>query len=330
MADKYSYDKNTDYQAVINDAVAKGDWETARIAETQRNAKIRGEGLNAEQTYKYQNNFTPTSTTTATPTSFTSTSSTASTASSAPTYTQPEMSSEYKDALNNVLNFKEFSYDSASDPLYQNYKDQYTRNGQTASNNTLAQISARTGGLASSYAGQAAQQTYNSYMQALNDKVPELYQLAYSKYMDEFTMAQNKLSAAADYDEKNYSRNLDTYNVNYQAYSDAQDRALAAQQLEYEQSQTAYQNALNLATLAASYGDYSGLNGFGVDTSNLVTKTPTANPKANDDDDTEDTESKTLQSALNRGVSSGAISDSLAKQIAAKYGYDWVVTKKRT
>ena len=42
----------------------------------------------------------------------------------------------------------------------------------------LGQVAARTGGLASSYAGSAAQQTYDGYMSALADKVPELRQLA--------------------------------------------------------------------------------------------------------------------------------------------------------
>lgn len=51
-------------------------------------------------------------------------------------------------------------------------------------NDTLAKISARTGGLASSYAGQAAQGAYNSYMDQLNAAVPELRNLAYQMYRD--------------------------------------------------------------------------------------------------------------------------------------------------
>ena len=45
-----AYDKNTDYQAMINDAVAKGDYTSAAVFEQQRNEKIKGEGITNYQT----------------------------------------------------------------------------------------------------------------------------------------------------------------------------------------------------------------------------------------------------------------------------------------
>ncbi len=83
------------------------------------------------------------------------------------------------------LNREAFSYDPEQDATYQQYKDSYTRQGKQAMEDTLAQVSARTGGLASSYANTASQQTYDGYMAALADKIPELKQLAYQMYMDE-------------------------------------------------------------------------------------------------------------------------------------------------
>ena len=47
------YDKNTDYQAAINSAVAAKDYAAAAQYEKLRNAKIQGEGLNFEQTKQY-------------------------------------------------------------------------------------------------------------------------------------------------------------------------------------------------------------------------------------------------------------------------------------
>ena len=47
------YDKNTDYQAAINSAVAAKDYAAAAQYEKLRNAKIQGEGLNYEQTHQY-------------------------------------------------------------------------------------------------------------------------------------------------------------------------------------------------------------------------------------------------------------------------------------
>lgn len=107
---------------------------------------------------------------------------------------------------NELINRGKFSYNAESDPLYQNYADQYTRNGSRAMQDTLAQISSRTGGLASSYAGTAAQQTYGNYMQALNDKIPELYQLAYSMWRDEGNEMRDNLNLLRDMDRDEFEK----------------------------------------------------------------------------------------------------------------------------
>lgn len=49
-----SFEKGTDYQAIINKAVAAGDYLTAAYAEQRRNAKIDALGLDQEKTFKYQ------------------------------------------------------------------------------------------------------------------------------------------------------------------------------------------------------------------------------------------------------------------------------------
>ena len=53
-------------------------------------------------------------------------------------------------------------------------KDTYTREGQRAMQDTIGQVSARTGGIASSYATSAGNQAYNYMMQQLGDKIPQL------------------------------------------------------------------------------------------------------------------------------------------------------------
>lgn len=52
-ASQYSYDNNVDYMALINEAVANGNYQQAAIYEQQRNAKIAGQGLAYEQTSNY-------------------------------------------------------------------------------------------------------------------------------------------------------------------------------------------------------------------------------------------------------------------------------------
>lgn len=55
MSVMYGYDPNTDYQALINEAIAKNDMARAAIYEQQRNEKIQGEGLGMAQSSLYAN-----------------------------------------------------------------------------------------------------------------------------------------------------------------------------------------------------------------------------------------------------------------------------------
>ena len=144
------------------------------------------------------------------------------------------------DALTDaILGRDPFSYDKNKDPLYQQYAESYTRGGQRGMQDTLAQVSARTGGLASSYAQSAAQQTYNNYMAALADKVPELQQLAYSMYMDDIAMDRADLNMLMGLDDTDYGRWSDNRNFNYGAYRDSVGDAQWQQQFAYQQAQDA-------------------------------------------------------------------------------------------
>ena len=105
-----------------------------------------------------------------------------------PTY-QSAYDAQIDALLNQYLNREKFSYDAESDPLYQQYRDIYTREGNRSMNDTLAAAAAGAGGM-SSYAMTAAQQANNYYMAQLGDKIPELQQLAYEMYMDDLGLQQ--------------------------------------------------------------------------------------------------------------------------------------------
>lgn len=111
-----------------------------------------------------------------------------------------------KDAMQKVLNRDKFQYDLNGDALYQQYKDRYIQQGKQAMMDTMGQASALTGGYGNSYAQQAGQQTYQGYLQGLNDKVPELYQLALDRYNQEGTDLLNKYGLLSDRYDKEYSR----------------------------------------------------------------------------------------------------------------------------
>lgn len=83
---------------------------------------------------------------------------------------------------NDWMNREKFSYDIGSDPMYQQYKEQYSALGKLAMEDTMGQASALTGGYANSYAQTVGQQAYQQYMDQLNAMVPELYSMARSNY----------------------------------------------------------------------------------------------------------------------------------------------------
>lgn len=159
----------------------------------------------------------------------------------APTYTSGYQN-EIKEMTAQIKEREPFSYAPETDPTYQQYKEQYTRSGEQAMEDTLGQVSARTGGYASSYAGSAAQQSYNSYMSALNDKIPELRQLAYQMYRNEGDALRadlNMLLSLEQGDYMKYQNELGQYNTDrefdfradQEAYDRQQDRAEKADRL---------------------------------------------------------------------------------------------------
>ena len=123
---------------------------------------------------------------------------------------QSQWQTQLDDTLNQILNREKFSYDLNGDALYQQYKDQYVNQGQQAMMDTMGQAQAMTGGYGNSYAQTAGQQTYQGYLQQLNDKVPELYQLALDQYNREGQDLYNQYGLYADRDNQDYDRYRDT------------------------------------------------------------------------------------------------------------------------
>jgi len=211
----------------------------------------------------------------------------------------PEYNSQYSgmaDAqLNKLLNRDPFAYNVETDPLYAAYRKQYNREGQRASANALGQAASATGGIPSSYANTASEQAGHYYSSQLTDKIPELYKLAYDQYLQEYQMMQGDLSAAQSMGDREmqlwqtllgqYNRDrdfdygtwMDGYNIlanNYNTVQGADNTAYGRfaneRDFGYNQlldtighQQNQYGNQVNLAGLAAQYGDLSKLGGSG-------------------------------------------------------------------
>jgi len=210
-----------------------------------------------------------------------------------------------QDLLGQIVNREAFSYDPETDPLYSQYRKQYTREGQRAAADALGAAAAASGGIPSSYAATAAGQAGDYYASRLTDKIPELQQLAYSQYMNDHSMKLSDLGAvqgAEQSDYQKYLNDLSQYNTDrsfdYGVWSDARQRAandlqtaIGLEQLDYQKyrdqlsqyntdrefsyaqlldeigQQTQLRGeALDKAQLAAGYGDHSFLNQMGINT----------------------------------------------------------------
>ena len=150
---------------------------------------------------------------------------------------------------------------------YQALADRYGQQGRMSMQDVMGQISSRTGGLASSYAGTVAQQQYNNYMTKLEEAAREMYS---SERQD---LAQNAslASSLAQQDYGRYQDRLAQFNadraLDYNAWQDWQNRVTDAVVRQEEKERTDYQDILTRALQAAEYGDYRYLNALGIDTS---------------------------------------------------------------
>ena len=141
---------------------------------------------------------------------------------------------QLNDTLNKILNREEFSYDLNGDALYQQYKDQYTTQGKQAMMDTMGQAAAMTGGYGNSYAQSVGQQTYQGYLQQLNDKVPELYQIARDQYNQEGQDLYNQAALMAQQEEQEYGRHRDSVSDYYTELDYLTGRADKEAQTDYE------------------------------------------------------------------------------------------------
>ena len=150
---------------------------------------------------------------------------------------QSQHMSELNNIYNQILGRKAFTYDMSNDPFYQNYRQMYINAGKQAMSDTVGQASALTGGYGNSWAATAGQQQYNQYLQQLNDRIPELQQMALDRY-----------NAEGDLLNQQYNLMSDAYNREYSEWQDAYNRWLN----ERDYAQSNYESERSF-----DYGQYS-------------------------------------------------------------------------
>ena len=147
-----------------------------------------------------------------------------------------------------IMNRPKFQYDVNKDPLFQQYKNQYTVQGQRAMQDTVGQMAGLTGGYGNSWGATVGSQAYQAYLQQLNDRIPELEQRAFDRYTAEGDEMRANMDLTRALEDMDYSRYRDTV-------SDWQtDRNFAnilySQERNWEQ--TDWQNMRNYYTTLAN------------------------------------------------------------------------------
>ena len=203
---------------------------------------------------------------------------------------QSAWQTQLNDIIQKIQNREKFSYDLNGDMLYQQYKDQYTTQGKMAMMDTMGQAAAMTGGYGNSYAQSVGQQAYQGYLQQLNDRVPELYQLALNQYNTEGQAMYDQASLIAGMENQDYGRYRDQvadYNAElarlaeearYQAeqdygiwsddmgfqYQQGRDAVADAQwQAQFDEAKRQYDEQMALSTNKSSGSGGSGGSGGG-------------------------------------------------------------------
>lgn len=278
-----AYNKDIDYQAKINEAVSNNDYKSAAEYEKSRNEKIENEKLPYQKTNRYSGWLDDTDYSIelrnqmASGASKNKVSSTlkkrvnkASGTDGLSHYAyddvydaairyimegnefsydaeRPEYKNTYEDEIRELLDsindLKSFSYNPESDDLYRYYKAQYNREGKRAMEDLIGELSINTGGVASSYAVSAAGQMLENYNNKLTDKIPELYDDAYRRYLESLDFERDNLDLLQKLSDREYNaylKELDQYNkdrdFSYETYGDMLDRDFRSQQFEAEQA----------------------------------------------------------------------------------------------
>lgn len=159
----------------------------------------------------------------------------------------PSYSNRYQQQLDELLgkvqNYGPFSWSKEQDPAYSAYAKQYRREGDRAAANAMAQAAAATGGQVSTAAMTAASQAGDYYAGQLSDKIPELYENAYQRYLGEYSKLTDQLGQTRTAEQSEYAKYLDQLgqyntdrNLAYNIHNDGYNRLLSQAGLMQDQA----------------------------------------------------------------------------------------------
>lgn len=197
---------------------------------------------------------------------------------------QSAYDAQLEQVMERILNREDFRYDLDGDALYRRYRDSAVRNGRLAMEDTMGQAAALTGGYGNSYAQSVGQQAYNSQLESLADRIPELYNLAMNQYRLQTQGLQQKYDLLSGAQKQEYQRYQDALSAwqkeadqLWQRYTDERSSDYASYrdeisdwqwQQEYDENRRRYDQqweadhpTVTAANLRTGYGSGSGSSG---------------------------------------------------------------------
>lgn len=154
---------------------------------------------------------------------------------------------QIKNLYEQIMGRGPFKYDQKTDPLYQQYVQDYTTQGKMAMRDTMGQAAALTGGYGSSYGQTVGQQQYDQYLQRMADILPQTYGMALDAYNAEGNRLNQNLETTTNLERSDYDKYLDTlnqYNIDVnRAQNDVDtwyDRMVAQEKLNYSRQLDQY------------------------------------------------------------------------------------------
>lgn len=151
---------------------------------------------------------------------------------------------QQKKFMDDITNYKPFEFDAETNPQMQAYTKQYRREGNRAMQDTMGSLAAATGGMPSTAAMSAAGQANDYYMGQLGDKLPQIYESEFNKYLQEFGMLQQKAGYVNEREQVDYSRYWDGEKFNWDKFLQENDRYDADRTQAFNESE-ANRNQVN-------------------------------------------------------------------------------------
>lgn len=158
----------------------------------------------------------------------------------APTYT-PSYDDQLSELYNRIIGRGPFQYDLNQDPFYQQYRTQAIDTGRIAMADSMGQAAALTGGYGSSYGSQVGQQTYDAYLRQLNEQVPEFYNSAYNRWLNEGNQLEEQYNLTRGMANDEYNRYQDSLSDYYRQLDVAANRENQLYNRGYQQNVDANQ-----------------------------------------------------------------------------------------